>query len=327
MVLRILFVVLVTARFSLAGQGVILGTVFERKSGRLLPLPGTTVRGVSIANPELGGFAVTDREGHYRLESVPNGQVRATVERPGYYVASAAGRESAEAIVDCSAEGECGSADFELARTNVLDGYTVGPYGEPISWVRISVVPRGEDPTRTRGLPGRGEDFTDDRGYFRVTGLRPGIYETHFRYRGRVPAFETELITESVPITLAEGSEHPPVYANMRVPSTTVFQMSGVIEGVSVIPDSWNEVSATPIRSGERACGYPAGHLTAKPVKSRGATARRQARDRRGERTAGPSSDDGSESEMRVFYVVGVSVVFNDVFARLLKVTFRLLLS
>ena len=253
MILGILLITLVAA-VSLSGQGVITGAVSERRDGRLLPLPHTAVSGVSVANPELGAFTATDREGRYRLENVPNGQVLVTVERRGFYVASAAGRESTEAIIDCSPRGECGSADFEVARTNVLEGYTVGPYSEPISWVRISVVPSGEDPPRSRGLPGRGEDFTDDQGYFRLTGLRPGPYDVHFRYRGRVPAIETELITEPVPIKITEGGEHPLVYANMRAPSATVFQMAGVVEGVSVIPDSWNEVSATPIRSGER--GY-----------------------------------------------------------------------
>ena len=137
----------------------------------------------------------TDSQGRYRLTGHPRGKIILSASRPGYYTKLAAGRQGSEVPLDCSAGCSFSEVDFELGRGSVIGGVVVDEFGEAVE--RAGVFVEAWKPRFQKKID------TDDRGGFRVAGLRPATYLVRARFGGRRGATQSN----PVRIRLGEGAE------------------------------------------------------------------------------------------------------------------------
>jgi protocatechuate 3,4-dioxygenase beta subunit len=116
--------------------------------------------------------AVTDSDGHYKIEGVPFGS---------YGVAPAApvlvAVDSAQKQVTVSDTTPVENIDFSLGRGAVITGRITDGDGHPLIGEEVSLSP--VDPSKSNApsmLADRRMYFTDDRGIYRIYGLQPGRY-------------------------------------------------------------------------------------------------------------------------------------------------------
>jgi hypothetical protein len=127
----------------------------------------------------LGGrMAVSDDSGQFVISDLPAGQFTVVATKPGY-VASYAGSKHpgvgpGSAVV--VAAGQRVNLMLKMIRTGVITGAVRLPSGAPGSLVRVQAM-RFETVNGERRLLGtNGAWGVDDRGEYRIYGLRPGNY-------------------------------------------------------------------------------------------------------------------------------------------------------
>ena len=155
-------------------------------------LEGKPVKGITItAAPELSPDrimeamfnssasikAVTDSEGVYRLEGIPAGKYRVAPSAPA--LVSADANSSTEITVSEGATAE--NVDFALSLGGVITGKITDGEGQPVIGERVSLKLMDASQSATgasivAGMFGNRMYATDDRGVYRIFGLRPGRY-------------------------------------------------------------------------------------------------------------------------------------------------------
>lgn len=144
---------------------------------------GAPIRGVAVSlrSSELKEprTATTDGEGRYEIKDLAAGRFMLGVS-PGRHramylgtVGAAPARERGPRIVDVAQGQVLKDVDFTLVRALAITGRVVDEYGEPMSNVRVSLVPSG---TGRAGATFVSGDGTDDLGHFRLFGLEAGDY-------------------------------------------------------------------------------------------------------------------------------------------------------
>ena len=108
----------------------------------------------------------------------------------------------------------------------MISGAVVDKLREPIERVRISTR-RGGEPSSARQRTRAGQAVTDDRGRFRLAGLRPGAYT--LTARGRAPGSPRE--TRTVDVEVHEGGQTDRL--TITFGSQAAYQVSGVLAGLS----------------------------------------------------------------------------------------------
>ncbi|HYG79706.1 MAG TPA: carboxypeptidase-like regulatory domain-containing protein [Pyrinomonadaceae bacterium] len=119
----------------------------------------------------------TDLEGNYKLTGVPAGRYHVLAIAPAYVGQSADMFGSASKAVNV-AEGETvEKIDFPLTRGGVITGRVRDADGSPVIAQQVSLNPVGQPPS-TRGYFNANPFMyeTDDRGVYRLYGIRPGKY-------------------------------------------------------------------------------------------------------------------------------------------------------
>ncbi|HLF83161.1 MAG TPA: carboxypeptidase-like regulatory domain-containing protein [Blastocatellia bacterium] len=120
--------------------------------------------------------ATTDSDGVYRLEGVPAGKYRVAASAPA--LVSADTRSAGEITVteDSVAEG----VDFALSLGGVITGKITDSEGRPVIGESVSLKPLDKEEAAMASslAAGFGNRMyaTDDRGVYRIFGLRPGRY-------------------------------------------------------------------------------------------------------------------------------------------------------
>ena len=120
--------------------------------------------------------ATTDSEGVYKLEGIPPGKYRVAPSAPELVGASANGADEITVSEGDTLEG----IDFVLSLGGVITGKITDSDGRPVIGQKISLKPL--DRADAAGPAGAGMAFTDrmystdDRGIYRIYGLRPGRY-------------------------------------------------------------------------------------------------------------------------------------------------------
>jgi protocatechuate 3,4-dioxygenase beta subunit len=192
-----------------------------------------------MPNPSTFRKAVTDSDGRYRLEAVPTGK---------YYVAPFAPEYSPDSPDDTAQQATVKEGatvqgvDFALCRGGVMTGRVTDSEGHPV--VAADIAWKRVDPTKPEASLLRSERiyFTDDRGIYRIFGLRPGRYivragtshEKHYRLRlrhiGKVqtyyPGFTDE--AKAKPVEVAAGMEASGVDIKFGAPEKR-FAVSGLV--------------------------------------------------------------------------------------------------
>ena len=231
----------------------ISGTIWERSQDNLEPLRKVLVVARTPDGRDVLAATRSDSDGRYLLPGPFKGQIRLSAGRGGYFVHSAAGAADAYVAVNCDA-ADCGEFDFELARAAVITGKVIDDLGEIVVSAQIqAVLPEETDPTRRIG-----QSRTDDRGEYRIFGLRPGVYEVRAHAPNRGLEDRT-YVSAAVSVELAPGEERslpitlrPAVQGSFRIAgSVTGIELDGVTRS-TVLMRALKLDPAFPMRYGSR---------------------------------------------------------------------------
>jgi protocatechuate 3,4-dioxygenase beta subunit len=180
------------------------------------PAPGVVV-GMRLSQP--GQFdstfkATTDQEGNYRVTSVPAGSYEVAPVAPAFVIADLNNLRGQTVIITESEIVE--GIDFELVRGGVITGKVTEADGSPVVGEHINLLPVDQRNQRGSSYPFSLNFQTDDRGIYRMFGVRPGHYkvsigqgDNNLTGRGR-PAYATTFypdVTDSAKATVIEIDE------------------------------------------------------------------------------------------------------------------------
>jgi hypothetical protein len=168
-----LAVLVVLAASPLAGEslGTISGVVLSAVSGA--PLAASIVT-LSRADGAPLKTITADRRGRYVFEALPAGHYTVKAARAGFASGSFGQKawNTAGRVIELGA-GQGLSADIRLHRLGVITGSVVDENGEGIPGFTVNAVT-----VNPKGISGRvsSSGITDDRGVYRIPGLKPGRY-------------------------------------------------------------------------------------------------------------------------------------------------------
>ena len=157
------------------GTGAITGTVVTADSGQ----PARRVR-VNLSGTELrGGRSVTtDDSGAFAFAALPAGRYNLSASKSGYVSVSygqrrpGAGRPGTPIQLG---DGQKLQVQLQIPRGGVITGTVLDEHGEAIPGTPVRVM-RYVIQSGVRTLQSAGNGTTDDRGVYRVYGLKPGEY-------------------------------------------------------------------------------------------------------------------------------------------------------
>jgi uncharacterized GH25 family protein len=186
--------------------------------------------------------ATTDQDGKYRIVDVPAGSYQVAPAAP-VFVISDANKPFGQSLIITEGDNIAG-IDFNLLRGGVITGKVTDAEGHPVAEERISLL-TADSP---RGAHVWSNFQTDDRGIYRMFGLRPGRYkvsvgeETNVVDRGSGQPLPitfypdaTEAAKASV-VEVGEGTESTNIDIAVP-PAAKTFSVSGrVVDGESGKP-------------------------------------------------------------------------------------------
>jgi protocatechuate 3,4-dioxygenase beta subunit len=148
--------------------------------------------------------ALTDSDGVYRFENVPPGRYYIQASAAGY-LDMRAGQKRPDGPADLWEvfPSQVQQLDFALPRGAVVAGRISDDSGDPLAGAAVTplLVEHTMSGTRLRPSYGRqGFNRTDDRGQFRISGLRPGTYVVAARV-------ETDAIGDGYATTYYPGTK------------------------------------------------------------------------------------------------------------------------
>ena len=134
--------------------------------------------------PEIFG-ALTDGEGHFQIKDVPPGRYRFSASRTGFVAQQYQAKGTSQgAVLSLGPGQQIDDTLFRLVRAGVLSGRVVDEAGEPLANVWVSALRRPTEEEREDWSKGQKQHQfvkasgarTDDRGEYRIFGLKPGDY-------------------------------------------------------------------------------------------------------------------------------------------------------
>lgn len=167
------------------GAPTVVGTA--KIGGVVTTVQAQPIRRARVLLLRLGGSAdavqstTTDDDGRFLFESLPAGRYRLRATKPAWLDATyAATRPGGPGLSFPVADGQrITELSLRMARAGVISGRFVRPNGEPAAGVGVRVMRYVTMPGGDRTLEPAGQmaaSITDDRGEYRVYGLRPGDY-------------------------------------------------------------------------------------------------------------------------------------------------------
>ena len=168
--------------------------------------------------------ATTDSDGHFLLKDVPPGRYRFVATRPGFVNQPYQARGSNDGALLSLRPGEKVSGVlFRMIASGVITGRVIDDEGEGIVHAQVMALrapseDEKEDEGRlSLGRPEFGPELrpvasvqTDDRGQYRIFGLKPGDY--FIRAENSFEPDNDIHIDESFWVQQLEGSEYAPAY-------------------------------------------------------------------------------------------------------------------
>jgi carboxypeptidase family protein len=115
----------------------------------------------------------TDQDGRYRITNVPAGVYHVTPIAPAF-VTSDSNKAWGHSFVISEGDNIAG-IDFDLVRGGVITGKVTDGDGRPVVEEEVSLLAAEYPPSGPSYV--RGDFRTDDRGIYRMFGLRPGRYK------------------------------------------------------------------------------------------------------------------------------------------------------
>jgi 5-hydroxyisourate hydrolase-like protein (transthyretin family) len=134
--------------------------------------------------PEIFG-ALTDGEGHFQIKDVPPGRYRFSASRTGFVAQQYQAKGTSQgAVLSLGPGQQIDDTLFRLVRAGVVSGRVIDEAGEPLANVWVSALRRPTEEEREDWSKGQKQHQfvqasgakTDDRGEYRIFGLKPGDY-------------------------------------------------------------------------------------------------------------------------------------------------------
>ncbi|HET9131890.1 MAG TPA: carboxypeptidase regulatory-like domain-containing protein, partial [Terriglobia bacterium] len=248
-------------RAAQGASGKISGIVIQAGTAR--PIDGVQIILSSVspiqgqANNQVG--AVTDQFGRFQVENVQSGRYRVQWTRPGYFTPplGTAGPDSSiiqslkaqlgiaslfiasppaatSVTVDVGSQENLEGFVFSLIPGGVISGRVFDPMGNPVVNIPLTALTlRYEDGHKVL-RPGGSVATSDDRGNFRLFGLRPGEYYIRADYRPMMTAVRVYFpgvtsLADALPIVVNENGESPG--ANFSIPPGGTVKITGTVNG------------------------------------------------------------------------------------------------
>lgn len=214
---------------------IVEGTVINAQNSRTIPRASVMLQGLHGS----GSKSVrADGSGHFLIQHVEPGQYKLMAERQGFY--SDEQRREYQPLVEVSAGQHLKNMPVRLMPTATVSGEIVDEYNEYLQNVAVTLLA-----TETRlgqmYLRPAGKAVTDDRGQYRISGLRPGRYYLVAEFQNK-PSANTILTTSfdgkpnQVTITARGGEvqlevrprdpDPPFTYAPLFYPETGDFKQA-----------------------------------------------------------------------------------------------------
>jgi hypothetical protein len=269
-------------RAAQGGNGKISGMVIQAGTAR--PIDGVQIILSRIPAPagqppnQVGAF--TDQFGRFEVENVEAGRYRIQWSRPGYFTppvgtpgpdpATIQSLKAQLGIADLyiasppaatSVTVELGSSEslagfvFTLTPGGVISGRVLDPMGNPLVSTSLTALTVSYEDGVKVLRPGT-STTSDDRGEFRLFGLRPGEYYVRGDYRPSASA-PGEIVrtyfpgviglSGAVPIVVSESGESPG--ADFRIPNSGTATVSGTVTGLPGTTRAIIQFSLLPIGS------------------------------------------------------------------------------
>jgi hypothetical protein len=252
-----------------AGKGSISGIVIQSGTDRpidgvqIFITPITTTPGTPgpLQQNQTGTF--TDQSGRFELGNLAPGRYRIQWTRPGYFTPPVGTAEPQESIikslivqlgtedlsiasppaatsvtVDIAPDERLGGFVFTLIPGGVISGRVLDSAGNPMVSVPLTALSLNYEDGHLVLRPGSNGTTSDDRGNYRLFGLRPGRYYVRVD-SPRSSADSNEIVrayfpgvsgvTAAVPIVVDESGESPG--ANFSMPSSGIVKISGNVVG------------------------------------------------------------------------------------------------
>ena len=172
-----------------------------------------------------GYVAITDSEGHFSISGLPAGEYTLSVERAGYVPQSYGQGKFMRAGTPLVLAPGSSVHDllFRMVATAVITGRISNEDGNPVAGARISVL-RSAFRNGKRTVDEAGGARTNDRGEYRIWGLRGGSYF--------IRAVKEPLQYRAGSGTTGEGSADQPRsgYAPVYYPGTADLSHAGAVE-------------------------------------------------------------------------------------------------
>lgn len=233
------FLLLLTTTALATAQSRVTGVVtIQEDSPAPAPVPDITVTAVGGSPERVLGSADTDAQGRYAIEGLPAGRVTLSIDTYDYYALTAGGVESFSIARSCPESGECPVTNFEVARSGLVEGWLTDRFGDPLQDFIIDVIPveAGPAPQQPGRSGGRSPSArSDDRGYYRIWGLRPGRHKLMARDERMRSVGGPGVAAESEFVIPPGGG---PAEANLTVRGEArTFTVSGRVAGLESAPN------------------------------------------------------------------------------------------
>ena len=201
--------------------------------------------------------ATSDQEGKYRITSVPRGSYYVAPVAPAFVI-SDVNKSSGQSLVITEGDNVEG-IDFDLVKGGVITGKVTDTDGHPIVEEQVSLL-SADYPRSGPSFHVPGNFQTDDRGIYRMFGIRPGRYKVSVGeesvYRGvggrrhSLPITfypDTNEAAKAAVIEIGEGSEATKIDITLGHPLEG-FAVSGrVVDGETGKPVSGMPISLSKI--------------------------------------------------------------------------------
>jgi hypothetical protein len=259
------------------GNGGISGIVIQ--SGTAQPIDGVQII-LTPAAPEPGPpqnpkGSFTDQLGRFEVGDLAPGRYRIQWTRSGYYTPPV-GTAGPDAAMISSLKAQLGTSDlfiasppaatsvtielqpqekvggfvFTLIPGGVISGRVFDPMGNPLVSVPLTALTLSYEDGHKVLRPGGSATTSDDRGNFRLFGLRPGEYYIRADYRPPMTTVRVYFpgvtsLADALPIVVNESGESPG--ANFSIPSGGIVKISGTVNGPANMPRSNTQFFLWPV--------------------------------------------------------------------------------
>lgn len=192
-----------------APKGQISGQVLDSSTGQPLKKAWVTARQAERGGRS-GSTTVTDAQGNFLLKDLDAGRYVLSVQRNGY-VSQVYGQKSAGeqgTTISLSAGQNLMDIVFRLIQGGVITGRVVDEDSEPLAHAQVQALQFRYMQGRRRLVPVGGAT-SDDRGEYRIFGIRPGQVYVRAMLRGFGFVASGETMDPSAP---SETTAYPPVF-------------------------------------------------------------------------------------------------------------------